>query len=112
MKRTCSLFWLSCVLAACNTDPGISAVPMEDDSGGSSSGSGTSGSGSGTSGKGSGTSGNGSGTGGGASQPGFKLNEPTPAANVPMKKDECGFEKFNLERKPAELLLVLDRSGR
>jgi von Willebrand factor type A domain len=57
---------------------------------------------------------NGSGSGGsGMGAPSFELPDasstPPPASNKPDAS--CGFQDYMLERRPAELLMVLDRSG-
>ena len=80
--------------------------PQVSNSGGN--GAGGSGSGSG------GSSGRGGNVGsGGTRVPGFELPDastmPSQPGNTPDAS--CGFQNYMLERRPAELLLVLDRSG-
>ncbi len=59
----------------------------------------------------------GSGSNGGGSTPGGGITLPDAAAvtDVPpptiTADSNCGFQNFKLERRPAELLLILDRSG-
>jgi hypothetical protein len=88
--------------------------PQVSDSGGSGNGGGNSGNGSGGSTSVGRAGSNGSGSGGsGMGVPSFELPDaasmPPPASNKPDAS--CGFQDYMLERRPAELLMVLDRSG-
>jgi hypothetical protein len=60
-----------------------------------------------------GTGGSGSSTGGvSGAGGGFTVSDAGPLPDTTaIDAGTCGFEKFNLEHRPAELLLVLDRSG-
>jgi hypothetical protein len=86
--------------------------PQVSNSGGNGNGAGGSGNGSGGS-SGSGRGGSNGGGGSGVGVPGFELpdasNKPSQPGNTPDAS--CGFQDYMLERRPAELLLVLDRSG-
>ena len=79
---------------------------------GSGNGAGGSGNGSGGS-SGSGRGGSNGGGGSGVGVPGFELpdasNAPSKPGNTPDAS--CGFQDYMLERRPAEMLLILDRSG-
>lgn len=117
MKRLVGAFLACGVFAGCNTDPDI--APR----GGSSSGEEES------AGAGSGVSGAGEKDGAmmGSSMkppPSFMLKPPPEAPGGTMtggggptaggvggEEKNCGLQNFKLERQPAELLLVLDRSG-
>ena len=81
--------------------------PEVSNGGGNGSAGGSSGSGQGSGGS------NGSGGSGVGMPGGFDLpdasSQPPPASNTPDAS--CGFQNYMLERRPAELLLVLDRSG-
>jgi von Willebrand factor type A domain len=58
-----------------------------------------------------GSSGSGSG-GSGMGVPGFELPDASSTPPPASKPDaSCGFQDYMLERRPAELLMVLDRSG-
>jgi hypothetical protein len=86
--------------------------PQIDNSGGNGGGNSGNGSGGSTSVGRAGSNGSGSG-GSGMGVPGFELPDasstPPPASNKPDAS--CGFQDYMLERRPAELLMVLDRSG-
>jgi hypothetical protein len=91
---------LAVVSLGCNADPGISNV----------------GEGKGTGGAGGSTRGGGNaGTGGGDFKPpprtdgGAAPNTMGPGSNPDQKN--CGLQTFSLQKRPAELMLVLDRSG-
>jgi len=97
MKTLSSIPVLLCALGAllaCSASSGPVGEAVGNDSGGSSSG-----------------SGNGSGgNGNGGTIPGNGGTIPTSGSGG-SSGDECGVQTFNLERKPAEVLLVLDRSA-
>jgi hypothetical protein len=67
-------------------------------------------------GSGSGNTGNGSGSGAG-NGPSISIPSPStapppaPPANMPTEDKNCGLKKYDLERRPGDLLLILDRSG-
>ncbi len=97
---------LPVLLVACSTDPGINGEPGTGSTNGSGKG--------------------GKGGSGGSSVPGGSLGFGDPKASMPTVRGgasggtdplntgegkACALEKFELERNPPELLLVLDRSG-
>ncbi len=110
------------ILVACSTDPGISSSGSA--GGGGTTGSGSGGSGSpgsaGAPGSTTGNKGGTSGSGAPGGSLGFNMDagvsvkggstggEGTPGSG---EGKTCGFEKFELERNPPELLLVQDRSS-
>jgi Mg-chelatase subunit ChlD len=100
-KPSLALLLTAGLLAACSS-PSVSS----DDNGG---GGGTSGSGST-----SGSAGTGSSTGSGGPPivaPPPNTMPSMPAPNTPTENMNCGLKKYDLERKPADILIVLDRSG-
>jgi hypothetical protein len=64
---------------------------------------------------GSAAGGSGGGSNGGTGKPGINLPDASTAVDTgppPVSEDaNCGLKNFNLQRRPAEMLLVLDRSG-
>jgi hypothetical protein len=106
MKSSCCLV-LAVVSLGCNADPGISNV---DDGKGAGGGAGTGGPT-----RGGGNPGGGANGGTGDFKPpvwsdgGAPPSTMGPGSNPDQKN--CGLQTFKLQRRPAELMLVLDRSG-
>jgi hypothetical protein len=112
-------FLLSALLvaSACSSQPGITSNVDKNGSGSNGSGTGSNGSGTGSNGSGSGSAGkSGSGTGsGGSGGTFFTVRDAGGSADAPSASaadgNNCGLQKYMLERVPPELLLVFDRSS-
>jgi hypothetical protein len=103
MKRVSPVVAWALLLCGCTSTPGVITS-----GGGSPSGGGKPGAGSG----GSGGSGGSSTTTSTPPQPNFGFTPPPPGADGGGGGGKnCGAKAFNLERAPAQILIVLDRSG-